>query len=607
MFLLGLISIIQITFLPGLILLKFFKAKHGILQSLVYAFALSLISNHLLVFTITALRINISIAFYVIFVLEIVGFIVLYKDELRQPLTTTLTNKREEFIVDLSSFWTSHAQKSSSSYQIIVEIIALVSILWAGSSIWWAFRVWLSNVDTVFIQWDAIVSWNRWAIEWFNGSFPSLTNRYAQLIPTNFAVTYAYLGGTQLQFFAKSIMPFFNLFILLLLFSLGLKTKNFGYFVSVIITRYTMKKFLGDYIASGYVDVALAFFTFITIYTLIKAQHGQSIKEKIAYIYLGAIFAGGTALTKQNGLIVFATYPILTYLIVVNKISALSNREKLSIVFKPMLLALCLILPWYIFNEYHIFAGTNITNVEYLVGGRHEGRTIIERFLRAMGLLEKYAWLYILIIAMLPFLGSPFLWIGLILFLPYSIIWAVAFSTFPRNLSIAFPLLGLLAGMSVKEVLTFSKSIINRIMSDRLQISIIVIILCIGILTGSLLVPNSVLINHQINQQKEILLPTINHQLYDYFEQIGHFEPIMTNYPIQYLPGLENYQIPVGNFSDYNFYRWTITNHLESSLILVFEDRADEKVLQEISEAVEAGLFEIIFEEGKYSLIRIRR
>ncbi|MBT3389751.1 MAG: hypothetical protein HN413_05010, partial [Chloroflexi bacterium] len=219
MFLLGLISIIQITFLPGLILLKFFKAKHGILQSLVYAFALSLISNHLLVFTITALRINISIAFYVIFVLEIVGFIVLYKDELRQPLTTTLTNKREEFIVDLSSFWTSHAQKSSSSYQIIVEIIALVSILWAGSSIWWAFRVWLSNVDTVFIQWDAIVSWNRWAIEWFNGSFPSLTNRYAQLIPTNFAVTYAYLGGTQLQFFAKSIMPFFNLFILLLLFS----------------------------------------------------------------------------------------------------------------------------------------------------------------------------------------------------------------------------------------------------------------------------------------------------------------------------------------------------------------------------------------------------
>ena len=81
----------------------------------------------------------------------------------------------------------------------------------------------------------------------------------------------------------------------------------------------------------------------------------------------------------------------------------------------------------------------------------------------------------------------------------------------------------------------------------------------------------------------------------------------MTNYPIQYLPGMENLQIDIGNFGDYNLYRWVIDNHPEARLMLFFEDRADERVLGEIEEQLQAGNYEMIFQDGKYMFIEIKR
>lgn len=49
MFLLGLVSIIQITLLPGLLILKIYKVNKGFIQNLVLSFALSLIFNHIFV------------------------------------------------------------------------------------------------------------------------------------------------------------------------------------------------------------------------------------------------------------------------------------------------------------------------------------------------------------------------------------------------------------------------------------------------------------------------------------------------------------------------------------------------------------------------------
>ena len=85
-FLLGVLALIQILFLPGSILLKFFKIDKGMIQTLVFTFGLSLIFNFLWVFGLTAFRINYPVAHYLLIAIEIVLFLWLYRGPLLAPI-----------------------------------------------------------------------------------------------------------------------------------------------------------------------------------------------------------------------------------------------------------------------------------------------------------------------------------------------------------------------------------------------------------------------------------------------------------------------------------------------------------------------------------------
>lgn len=546
MFLLGLLSFLQIALLPGSLLIKAFDLKRGIIQTIIFILSLSLIFNHLFVFAVTALGVNLSFAFYSLLAIEMALFIVLYAPALKASLGSIGAKAWSDFREFISHLKIPALNKEGEPLSsAIVAIVSFLFIIMAASSLWWAFKVWVTNFDTVFTQWDAVVSWNRWATEWFSGSFPNETHRYAQLIPTNFAVSYAFLRGTQLQIFAKSFMPLFNLFILLALFDLGLTYQKTGYFIGVVVTRFLVKKFLGEYIVSGYVDVALAFFSLLPIYALLKAKANPNPDQQLSYLQIGAVFSAGTGLTKQNGLFLFALYPILAYTLVAKEMPLTNTKEKILAVIKPFLLGLIVLLPWYLFNEYRIFTGTNEVNVLYLIGDRHGERTLIERFVRAVGLLEGYALLYPLVLLTLPILDNTFQWITLLILIPYSLIWAFAFSTFSRNLALAFPLLGLVSGMSISKLIQAGGWLITKLRLHRLKLYALIIISVITILMIGQKFSDSTLLAHQRESQKEALLDYVNRPLYDYFEEAGQFEAIMTNYPIRYLPGLEDKQIPI--------------------------------------------------------------
>ncbi|MBM3143945.1 MAG: hypothetical protein FJ010_03035 [Chloroflexi bacterium] len=608
LFFLGLLSVLQITLLPGILILKAFDIRRGFIQDLIFSFALSLIANHLIVFAIAAIGIHISYTFYGIFLIELVLLIRWYAAPLAQSVGRITSGKKSQiadYLCSLNIFQIKDDQRDFA--RTVVEILGIVFAILAASSIWWAFKVWYTNFGTVFTQWDAVVSWNHWATEWFAGSIPTKTSRYAQLIPTNYAVSYAFLRGMQIQFFAKSIMPLFNLFILLSLFDLGMEYKNMGYFIGVLATRMIIKKFLGEYISSGYVDVALAFFAFVPIYTLLKAKNSVNPKNQLDYVQLGAIFAAGAALTKPNGLVVFVAFPVLAYFLIVKKLDQLGRKEKYLIIAKRFLISLLIIMPWYLWNEYWILVGGNDSNVSYLMGERHQGRTLVERFMRATGLLEEYVVLYLFVILMLPFLDSAVIWIVLTILIPYSLIWAFAFSTFTRNLAIAFPLLGLASGMSAHKLLEFGERFIAWVKVEHLKLYIFAIMILLAMIVAGIFITDTSLITHQVEQQKDILLSSVNRRIYAYFDEIGRYESIMTNYPIQYLPGLENMRIDIDNFANHDLYHQVIENHPEARLMLVFVDRADEQVLKDIAEELEAGNYQMIFEDGEYMFIEIKR
>ena len=71
MFFLGILSFIQISFLPGFLAIKSFKnLKLNVVQILTYSLALSLLVNYMFVFILTSLNMFYPISVYIFLIIE---------------------------------------------------------------------------------------------------------------------------------------------------------------------------------------------------------------------------------------------------------------------------------------------------------------------------------------------------------------------------------------------------------------------------------------------------------------------------------------------------------------------------------------------------------
>ena len=128
----------------------------------------------------------------------------------------------------------------------------------------------IAEIGQIFQQWDAVVSWNRWAVDWAANRLPYATSIYPQLLPTNISLTYVFMQGSEVWIFAKAFQFLFCLALLAAMLDLARVEGQFGYVPGVVITygllvavlRYRM-------LSSGYADVPLAFFAFTAVYTLL--------------------------------------------------------------------------------------------------------------------------------------------------------------------------------------------------------------------------------------------------------------------------------------------------------------------------------------------------
>lgn len=597
-FILGMLSLVQVLFLPGAVILKFFKIRKGIIQSAVFIFALSLTFNFLWVLLLNLLHINFPIIHYILFVAELGLLIYLSKDSLPTSLdefSANLFERLNKTIDDFKLIFAGDAEESAFS-KIIRTLVTVIFFAWAISGLMWLVKLAIGNFGTAFNLWDAVLSWNGWATGWFRGVIPN-PNRYPQLIPANFSITYSFLQSTDIQIFAKGFMPLFTIFTWLMFFDLAFDYKKPGIFIGAVVLRYMTKKFLYTYIAEGYVDVALLFFSFLIVYTLLKARKADGDKSKISYLYLGGFLAAGATLTKQNGLLMFIFYPLLAFLLVTDEMELETFWERVKILIKPTLLGFAILLPWYLLNEYNILIGINNTNVDSLVSAnRHSGRSAIERFMRSFEILEKYAYLFPFVILTLPLIPKKFRQISLITIFPFTIIWAFLFSIFPRNLAMVFPYLALAAGLGAEGLMNFVLKIFEKIKLHRSSILIWIFVIIIAIASLSLYFNDQKLTDLQIASQKEALLYNINHKLYDYFDEVGGFGTVMTYYPIKVLPGFEDFYLR-DQFKIYKETYESFAAHPEVEYLLVWEWHAGQEVLDYISLFEEIGALEYYFED----------
>ena len=448
-----------------------------------------------------------------------------------------------------------------------------------------------------------MVSWNRWATDWFSNQLPELPRRYGQLVPANWSISYVFIGSSQIQFFAKSIMPLFTLFILLLPILLGLEFKSYGYFAAAILIQLMFKKFLGEHIYSGYVDTAVTFFSFASIYCLIKAsllKEKQSIKS---FLSLGALLAGGAVCAKQPGLFILAAYPVMAYFLVIKGNKVLNRADLYEGLVYPFGIALAFSLPWYIYTEVMIYLGRNKTEFEWILEEVHQGRNLWDRFVLAIISLEKYSLLYLLSVISLPLLKNVFRWLVVFVILPYSVLWALYASYSHRNLAIVLPLLALASGLGLEQIIEFIQRHLARLNFKRFPVILTIVSIMVFGIAASLVVPDTKLIDLQLTQQEDILIQSLSREIYDYFETTDDYGLMLTAYPIEYLPGFEGLAIR-DSFGGYEAY---LRHRDENPGIryLLMPKSADDRIYDEVMHQIETGAYELIFAQNNYLFVKI--
>jgi hypothetical protein len=482
MALLGLLSLVQILFLPGYLLLRAARVGTGVVATSVLSFALSLVVNHVLVAGLVVLGIYRPNVVYGVFALEFGFLLALVRRRLRMNVAETAATSRlqirECFRAIVGAGRVAEGPSSPRSgkpgragFLRLTIVIAAVAVI-GGFAL-----AGVAQTGQIFEQWDAVVSWNRWAVDWAANRLPHATSIYPQLLPTNISLTYVFMRSSQVWVFAKAFQFVFCLMLLVAMLDLARIEGRFGYVPGVLVTygllvailRYRM-------LSSGYVDVPLAFFAFVAVYALMLARNAPEARDRTRYVLLGALLAAGAALTKQNGLYIAAVYPLLAWQLVGGGAPARSTRLPISpsphlpIVALSLLLVL-IVSPWYLYKLHDIQAGRDDNNTTLLFTDFHEGRDLPERLWHACGMIVEATTplgAALVLLAIAVSLGDRTQRRLLaVLVAPLGLIWALAFSYDLRNLAAIVPFVGAAAGMGLSRIFAWA-AVLDRMRLGKL-------------------------------------------------------------------------------------------------------------------------------------------
>ncbi len=625
MFVMGILAVLQVAAIPGGIAYRALKIHQGILQSIVTIFMLSLTINYVAGLALVALGLYLRPVALALLALEVLALAWLYRRAFLTPLgavAQVVLARSAEFLL---SFVPKPEPDSSRAFaKVLKAALGLTLGIMAVSSIAWVGRVFIDNLGSVFNSWDAVLSWNRWALAWSQNQFPSGTWQYPQLLPLNWSMIYV-ITGSSMQLFSKAIMPLFSLFILLMIFDLGLDAARagsglpaLGFFLAVVITRLMLKKFLGDYITEGYADIPVAFAGFVPIYTLLKARQLEDASQRVKAAQLGMLLAGGAAVAKAAGVVTLGLYPLLAWLVLDRRpglastpsfkkrgeeskaypfLAEVGGRPGWRSMAPALGAALLIALPWYAFKQAQIWQGSDQSNVAIVTSAIYEGAGLGQRALAAWQSLGKYAYLIAFLVLALPVFDRAYRWIVALVVLPFCLSWALFFSYDTRNLALALPLIGLAGGVALGRLAELGIDLLAQLRSARLRAYSLAALGLLALAGVGLLLPDQKLEAQQVEQQREIFSPELNARLYDYVDKHGPEMRIATNYPVAALPGLEQMQVNFW-YQDFDTYQGLVANGEVNYLLA--PSRMDGRIEADIEQNLASGAYKLLFEDDGY-------
>lgn len=644
--LIGLVALLQITYLPGTLVLRWFRSEDlDRFERLALGFALSLIVNTWIVTCSVVAKLYSRPLLWIIIVVELAF---LFAPALKNNSGSRYVTWDLRYLRD---------RRLPPSFRNTLGSIAA-----SATIVIFCYMVYL-NWGTVFSQNDDVASWNRWAIEWAHGTLPTRASWYPQLLPANWSVTYVLLGRTDVQMFAKATTVLFPLLTLLLFVSLALKRRTSAFLFAAGAYGWILLHYLGiTFAMSGYADLPLAFFAFLAFYVIYR-RDGQSPSRQDVLLLL--LFALADLLTKQGGVytLAIALLYAVSYARVRLKPALFGGGDASAV---AVLWAFAFTAAWFGYKAVQIHGGQDYSAIAALTQ-LNSRQGPLQRILATGELFWNFRGpsgppVTILFAALLT--GGIFLKdtrrITLGLVIPFLLVYALSFSYEIRNASLAFPFVALISGLVVDRVLfvlsrPFDDLHLASISLGRLSAVLValffsgwvlmgepmasivlpsrlvtllhdewisyalyiyavpcaivgfLILLTLGstardlniqlyrpaaiacaliaIIAASSKYPAGKIIQAQVAQERRIGVPAVNERLYAAVQEGSIQQPIITDYWfLQFLPGLERFfrRLPCGAPCSYQGLKAAATSVPDAGYVFMYDRDFDSDVLEKL-------------------------
>jgi hypothetical protein len=597
------LALAQVAFLPGYVVTRWLRLDDGFAKTWVSSFGISLVVNYHLTLLLTSAGLYGRPAVCAVIALEILA--------LSRALRTRGARARSGAIDSpLTRFLCPEGDGAGggvSIFRLSLFFVGIAPILYFATFLPGAFT-------TVFSGHDALVSWNRWAMDWMNGRFPTWTMHYPQLIPANWSMLYAIVGN-ELQFLPKGLSVLFPATTVLMLVDLGLRKSRAEFMLAAALTGVLMSESGGRFIASGYADLPIAFFGLAPIYLLSCARGEDDGSRVRAHVVAATICVVGCGLTKQAGAYLAAVFPLILFLFLRNRFRATAGMRILPTVAVVACVVLLFIVPWHVYKEIQVLQGFEVRE-NPTTFGVHRGRTLPERAIWAWAIWDSYLTTplacFVALAVGLSLAVRRALPTTLLITIPFTAIWAFLFSYDRRNLALAYPFIGISAGMGAIAGWNWLRAFWKRRGMPR-HVTTGLSVLALLTLATPWILREEILAAHD-RELRKLGPAELNEVLYAFHEQHGFEGKILTNYRIlAALPELREFYYfdreakatEIWPFRDPDAFKSVLKTRRGEIRYIVVQKPADWRIMRFLKEAMDRHQLQVIYRTRKGLIVRL--
>ena len=169
-----------------------------------------------------------------------------------------------------------------------------------------------------------------------------------------------------------------------------------------------------------------------------------------------------------------------------------------------------------------------------------------------------------------------------------------------------FPLFTTIIGLGCWAIIRKISILLEKINFFRIRILIPTSLLLLGLLIGlGFTYDNQTLYEEQKELQEQLFSPGLNNQLIEYFKDKPDGLRTLTNYPLDYIPGLG------GQITFYFDNLEEFSKFIESGDIdyILYPAHTSQSILDEIEHGIEQGFYSVVLQNSEwipYTLIEIK-